>query len=89
MLLIMLSGLHLYLQCVEASDTDRHVTPSTTGGMGTTARTATELAETSQELKHYLGLNSFLLEQHSHELLHVQSLAAQLVQMSNMQHQTQ
>ena len=57
--------------------------------MGTTARTATELAETSQELKHYLRLNSLLLEQYSHELLHVQSLAAQLVQMSNMQNQPQ
>lgn len=57
--------------------------------MGTTARTATELAESSQELKHYLGLNSVLLEQYSHELLHVQSLAAQLVQMSDMQHRQQ
>lgn len=81
--------LHLHLQCGEASDTDTHVTPSTTGGMRTTARTATELAETSEELKRYLGLNSLLLEQYSHELLHVQSLAAQLVQMSNMQHQPQ
>lgn len=89
MLLIILSGLNLYLQYGEASDADTHVTPSTTGGMGTTARTATELAETSHELKHYLGMNTVLLEQYSHELLHVQSLAAQLVQMSNMQHQPQ
>lgn len=54
--------------------------------MGTTAKSATELAETSQELNHYLGQNKLLLEQYSHELLHVQSLTAQLVQMSNMQH---
>lgn len=85
----MLSGPLVYLQSCEASDTDTHVTQSTAGSMGTTARTATELAETSQELKHYLRLNSLLLEQYSHELLHVQSLAAQLVQMSNMQNQPQ
>lgn len=85
----MRSGLNLYLQCCETSDTDTdaHGVPSTAGSMGATARTVTELAETSQELKHYLGMNSLLLEQYSHELLHVQSLAAQLVQMSNMQHQ--
>jgi len=46
---------------------------------------ATELADTSHDLKHYLGLNSALLERYSQELLHVQSLAAQLVQMSDMQ----
>ena len=85
----MLSRLHVYLQGCEASVTDTDDTQSTAGSMGTTARTATELAKTSQELKHYLGLNSLLLEQYSHELLHVQSLAAQLVQMSDMQHQPQ
>lgn len=81
----------MYLQGCEASDTDTDtdVKQSTAGSMGTTARTATELAKTSQELKHYLGLNSLLLEQYSHELLHAQSLAAQLVQMSNMKPQVQ
>ncbi|KAA6422752.1 MAG: hypothetical protein FRX49_07287 [Trebouxia sp. A1-2] len=54
------------------------------GDMGRTARMVTELAETSHELKQYLGANSALLESYSHELLHVQSLAAQLVQMSSM-----
>lgn len=68
---------------------------STSGGLGvevvvagnirSTAKMATELAETSHELKHYVCLNSGLLEQYSHELLHVQSLASQLVQMSGMQ----
>lgn len=73
------------MQCCEDLDTDAHDIQSA-GSIRTTARTATELAETSQELNQYLGQNKVLLEQYSHELLHVQSLAAQLVQMSNMQH---
>ncbi|KAL0047967.1 hypothetical protein WJX82_004464 [Trebouxia sp. C0006] len=55
------------------------------GNMGRTARMVTKLAETSHELKQYLGANNAMLENYSHELLHVQSLAAQLVQMSSMQ----
>ncbi|KAL0030448.1 hypothetical protein WJX79_005879 [Trebouxia sp. C0005] len=44
------------------------------GDMGRTARMVTELAETSHELKQYLGANSALLESYSHELLHVEAL---------------
>ena len=80
--LAVLSDPHLYMQCCE--DSEAHGVKSI-GSMGTTAMTATELAQTSQELNHYLGQNKMLLEQYSHELLHVQSLAAHLVQMSNMQ----
>ena len=54
------------------------------GDICTTARLTTALADSSNELKQYLGLNSALLERYSHELLHVQSLAAQMVQMSSM-----
>ena len=60
-------------------------TSSTAGSIGSTATMATELADTSNELRHYMGLNKSLLQRYSQELLHVQSLAAQLVQMSNMQ----
>ena len=56
----------------------------TQGDICTTARLTTALADSSNELKQYLGLNSALLERYSHELLHVQSLAAQMVQMSRM-----
>lgn len=58
------------------------------GNMDSVAEMTTQLAETSQELKQYLVVNSTQMERYSHELLHVQSLAAQLVQMSNM-HQLQ
>ena len=54
-------------------------------GLQETAQMTTELAQTSEELKQYLVSNSQMLEKYSHELLHVQSLAAQLVQMQNMQ----
>ena len=59
-----------------------HRNTSAGGNLDRTARMATELAETSHELQHYLSLNSALLQRDSHEVLHVQSLAAQLVQMS-------
>ena len=54
-------------------------------GLQKTAQMTTHLAQTSEELKQYLVSNSQMLEKYSHELLHVQSLAAQLVQMQSMQ----
>lgn len=76
-------GLDMQVPAIMAQDSDRSTEAA--GNMGRTARMVTELAETSHELKHYLGANNALLERYSHELLHVQSLAAQLVQMSSMQ----
>ena len=54
-------------------------------GLQRTAQMTTELAQTSEELKQYLVSNSQMLETYSYELLHVQSLAAQLVRMQHMQ----
>ena len=76
-------GLGMQVPATMAQESD--VSTVAVGNMGRTARMATELAETSRELKDYLGANNALLERYSHELLHVQSLAAQLVQMSSMQ----
>ena len=69
----------------EQTNSQSSTTGSTTG-VKHTAALATELADTCRDLKHYVGLNKSLLQQYSCELLHVQSLAAQLVQMSNLQH---
>lgn len=62
-----------------------HQSPQDTGDLQRTAQMTTELADTSVELKHFLISNSQLMEKYSQELIHVQSLAAQLVQMQNMQ----
>ena len=70
---------------VQNGDSEQAASAISSGNIGATARLTTELTDTSQELKHCLKLNSTLLEHYSHELLHVQSLAAQLVQMNNMQ----
>ena len=70
---------------LQGDESEQAASAISAGNIGATARLTTELTDTSQELKHYLKLNSALLERYSHELLHVQSLAAQLVQMSNMQ----
>lgn len=72
------------LQAVEADHEDKQAQQGC-GGLQKTAQMTTELAQTSEELKRYLVSNSQLLEKYSHELLHVQSLAAQLVQMQSMQ----
>ena len=72
------------LQAVEPDTAHKQVHQGS-GSLQKTAQMTTELAQTSEELKHYLVLNSQLLEKYSHELLHVQSLAAQLVQMQSMQ----
>lgn len=76
-------GLDMQVPAIMAQGSDGSTEAA--GDMGRTARMVTELAETSDELKQYLGANNALLESYSHELLHVQSLAAQLVQMSSMQ----
>jgi len=76
-------GLDMQVPAIMAQGSDGSTEAA--GDMGRTARMVTELAETSHELKQYLGANNALLESYSHELLHVRSLAAQLVQMSSMQ----
>ena len=76
-------GLDTQVPAIMAQDSDGSTEAG--GNMERTAGMVTELAETSHELKQYLGANNALLESYSHELLHVQSLAAQLVQMSSMQ----
>lgn len=83
-----LTSLHTLLanwQGEESTSGGSGVEAVAAGSIGSTAKMATELAEISHELKHYVCLNSGLLKQYSHELLHVQSLASQLVQMSGMQ----
>lgn len=57
----------------------------THGDLQGTAKMTNALADISAELKYYLAANSQLLEKYSHEVLCVQSLAAQLVQMQSMQ----
>ena len=74
----------LYIQIPEDAAEGANSNSSTAGSIGSTANMATELADVSHELRHYMGLNESLLQQYSQELLHVQSLAAQLVQMSAM-----
>lgn len=76
-------GLDMQVPAIVAQGSDGSTEAA--GDMGRTARMVTELAEASHELKQYLGANNALLESYSHELLHVQSLAAQLVQMSSVQ----
>lgn len=80
---IAILGLDMQVPAIMAQGSDGSTEAA--GNMGRTARMVTKLAETSHELKQYLGANNAMLENYSHELLHVQSLAAQLVQMSSMQ----